>query len=566
MTLRSVVLVGLLSTTCAQRHRQRARFLAVREGEPVVLAQTSVHRVESASGAHSKGRSQREPLEASWFDSFSQGESNYDMEADKSVQRSNGWEYKADDPYKEGNVLKAVFYHESPSGSSREAWQTHYPALTGGPAGHPKSTGTWHVTQGGAWTQDYKPPESQRGPNHAEWFDGSIGQYDGFGRVKSPISGSPRLYEDGYQERSVNTTITCRNAGCSAYSLMQAFNGNTETARDCRLSLYLHPTDFDDQYSGERLTFIKVNGVTVNTDCFPMVSGCNATSQNPMFSCLRDMPLDKIIDSSGFLNISAQISDVVDECPYQGNLLSGVPLVTCLIAKKPALAAATPPPVSPSLPVVHTPPAEANYFNLKVPLRCPFRGCAADANIAVGPDTARRISRCTLNMKIYQTDFDNQEDTNEAIEYVQINGVRVVSNMIPGKNPCRSQWAGSGLSLVEMEHMALQDFDVTSNASSGLVALEVKISESVDECAHDGYLLDGVAEMNCTLAPSSSAEAAATAATFTNASSLASNASGSSPLALVQRSEPAVPARGASRQPSAQPFGLRAALLEKLRR
>merc|ERR1719198_2382454 len=133
----------------------------------------------------------------------------------------------------------------------------------------------------------------------------------------------------------MNGTMACAAAGCIANATLQAFDGATEIASHCKFSLYLHPTDFDDQYSGERLTFISVNGATVNTDCFPMVSGCNMTTQAPMFSCLRDLSLDSLIDSTGTLRIAAQISDVVDECPYQGNLLSAVPMVTCLVQPKP---------------------------------------------------------------------------------------------------------------------------------------------------------------------------------------------------------------------------------------
>lgn len=563
--LRPVTFAGLLAAACAQRpgaHTVR-RFLAASEDEPLVLAQTSVHRTESASGARNAGRSGREPLKAGWFDAFSQGESNYDMEGDRGAQRSDGWEYKRDDPYnKEGNVMKAVYYHESPSGGSKEAWQTHFPGLSGGPAGRVESTGAWHVSQGGHWVQDYQDYQAvnakQLGVNVPSWFDSSIMQYDGFGREKSPNLGSPRLYADGFQERAVNTTIACKDAGCIAHTQIQAFNGNTEIGRECKLSLYLHPTDFDDEYSGERVTFIKVNGITVNTDCFPMVSGCNASAQSPLFSCLQELPLDHLIDATGYMNISAQISDVVDECPYQGNLLSGVPMVTCLVAPKPT----TPPPIvgKPPLPVISAPPPEADHFYLKVPLHCPFRGCVANANLALGPRTAKRISRCMLTMKFYQTDFDNLEDTNEAIEYVQINGAVVASNLKPGKNPCRSLWAGRALALAETEHVALQDFDVTANATSGLVAVEAKITDHVDECAHDGYLLDGLAEMNCTLKPSEARE--------TSPASSVGSSNSSNGTSLVQMAEPVV-LPSAGRTPERRPevrSSLRDALLEKLRR
>lgn len=489
--LRALVLAACMPSFGVQGVSRRLSF---REQDKVTLSQTSVQRTDSSLTAR------REPLGASWFDSFHEAESNYDMEADRFAQHAHGWEYKKDDPETEETVMKAVFYHESPSGGGGEAWQTHYPAVGKGPAGRPKSIGLWHVNQGGHWTQDYQlsePPEP--GPVKPQWFQSGILQYDGWGRSKSPVEGSPKLYSTTHQERSVNTTLSCKEAGCEAFSFLQAFDGIREIGRDCKLSLYLHPTDFDDQYSGERLAFIKVNGVTVNTDCYPMVSGCNASAQMAMFSCVQDLPVDHVIDKTGFLNVSAKISDVVDECPYQGNLLSGVPIVTCLVTPRPTPQPPAAEAATPSYPVVHTPVADSNYFHIRVPLHCPYRGCVAEASMAISPETAKRVTSCNLNLRVQQTDFDNEEGTKEAIEYIEVGGVRVASDMVPGYNPCRSLWAGKPLSLEQKEHVALQDFDVTQNASDGLVSVVAKITDHVDECARDGYLLNGLAEINCTL-------------------------------------------------------------------
>ena len=41
-----------------------------------------------------------------------------------------------------------------------------------------------------------------------------------------------------------------------------------------------------------------------------------------------------LMDGAGVLSLSAQISDMVDECPYEGNLLSAVPVVTCMVTHK----------------------------------------------------------------------------------------------------------------------------------------------------------------------------------------------------------------------------------------
>mmetsp|Transcript_115889 Transcript_115889/g.322674 ORF Transcript_115889/g.322674 Transcript_115889/m.322674 type:complete len:599 (-) Transcript_115889:114-1910(-) len=587
LVLRFVLLADLLAALHAHKPRGQTarRFLAFGTNEPLVLAQASLQRISRAQSLLSVSSTSRtggkaahgKPLGAGWFDSFSQGESNYDVDADPLAQRSHSWEYKPDNPYRDDSVVhKAEWYHESASAGQKEAWQTHYPELQQGIAGREVDPGQWRVSSGGQWTQEYQVAKGAApGPPNAGWFDTSVKQLDGFGRAKSPGLDSPKLYLTTTQERSVNTTLTCRDAGCVGNTTLQAFDGSTELAVRCKLSMYLHATDFDDQYSGERITFIKVNGVTVNTDCFPMVSGCNASTQAPLFPCLQDLPLDTIIDSTGTLNISAQISDVVDECPYDGNLLSAVPMVTCLIANK-SIVLEGPEPAKPALPVLPTPPPDATYFFITAPLQCPYRGCVAHADLALGEEAAKRLSRCALSMKIYQTDFDNEEGTKEALEYIQIGGVPVVVDAIPGKNPCRSAWAGRPLSLLQTEYLALSDHDVTTNATQGLVSVAVKITDHVDECAHDGYLLDGLVEMNCTVgkngqavSTNSSVNASVNASTnvsanasanvsesFTNASALASEVLRSSGTA----SQPTESAAATRKRTS-----LREALLARLR-
>jgi hypothetical protein len=338
------------------------------------------------------------------------------------------------------------------------------------------------------------------GQTDAEWFDQSVDNFDGFGRrATPPLDSAIRLFAEGFRERSVNTTLSCKDAGCTASALLQAYDPNSERAAHCKLSLHLHPTDFDDQYSGERLTFVKINGVTVNTDCFPMINGCNKTSQAPLFPCVQGLPVHSLMDKSGRLNISAQISDVVDECPYQGNLLSSVPMVTCLVAPALKEKEPEPEPLKPTLPTRLEQPLSA--LNVSAPLRCLYRGCSATALLKVDPTVASMISECILGVKIYQTDFDGDEGTVEQLEFLKVDGIDVQGNLAPGKNPCRSAWKGTPLSLASLEHSVLTGHDVTANASQGEVAVQAKITDHVDECAHDGYLLDGLVQMNCTLSP-----------------------------------------------------------------
>jgi len=307
---------------------------------------------------------------------------------------------------------------------------------------------------------------------------------------------------DGWSSQSVNTTLTCESPGCQASSALQAFDSSSQRATSCRLSVFFHPTDFDDQYSGEKVSFIKVNGVTVNTDCFPMVSACNKTTQNSMFACVRDLPLDGIVGESGTLEITAKISEVVDECPYEGNLLSGVPMVSCLVAPLPT-EPPKPPTGKPTLPAAPQAfPLPENYF-ISAPFRCPQRGCKARAELQLNQTTALPYEQCLLTVRVNQTDFDGDEGTREQIEFIKVNGGTVKEHLQPGKNPCRASCAGHPLTPSEIEYTALSNHNVTQNMTDndGLLLIEVKISDFVDECALEGYLLTGRVEVNCTLGP-----------------------------------------------------------------
>jgi len=293
----------------------------------------------------------------------------------------------------------------------------------------------------------------------------------------------------------VNATMTCREAGCSASTTLQVFDGEREEAERCRLNFDLHPTDFDDLYSGERLTHIAVNGVRVNTDCFPLMSGCHPSTQAQLFSCLQEFPVDALITKSGLLRVSAQISDTVDECPYEGNLLAAVPIVTCMVAPKPS-PPALPAPKRPIPPRVA--PGTREYIYVTAPLRCPERGCVARAHVRFNL-TEFSVTRCLLSVMIHPTDFDGDDGTVEQLEYVTVDGATLAGNWTPGGNPCRSAWVGDRSSLRETLPRVIHNHDVTADAADGSVSVVAKITPHVDECAHDGYLLDGLVEINCTI-------------------------------------------------------------------
>eukprot|EP00927_Polykrikos_kofoidii_P036852 TRINITY_DN3107_c0_g1_i1.p1 TRINITY_DN3107_c0_g1~~TRINITY_DN3107_c0_g1_i1.p1 ORF type:complete len:646 (-),score=79.84 TRINITY_DN3107_c0_g1_i1:281-2218(-) len=318
-----------------------------------------------------------------------------------------------------------------------------------------------------------------------------------------------------WHERAANVTLGCNKPGCTATTVLLAFDGNTEIGRHCSMNLNVHPTDFDDQYSGERVEFVRINGITVNMDCFPMRSGCNESTQQATFPCMTDFSLNEIMNETGILEITAKIPTVVDECPYQGNYLSAVPTVTCLVTPKP-----TPPPPAPAGVMARPSSVERTYVIKRAPFRCPDRGCQAsallspwDVDAQTHPvnmslvDAAVTFSSCSLSVNIYQTDFDQSDGTNETVEYVRIANVTAASNIVPGHNPCRAKWAGTPMSDTSIIFPAVSAFDVTQAVTEAKpILVEAKISPHVDECGYDGYLLNGFAVLNCSFTFASQAE------------------------------------------------------------
>mmetsp|Transcript_124435 Transcript_124435/g.387426 ORF Transcript_124435/g.387426 Transcript_124435/m.387426 type:complete len:302 (-) Transcript_124435:867-1772(-) len=239
------------------------RLLAALLGAAVLVAPPCAGLQATRARASSKG-----PLADDWFEASSEAESTLDGSLNQEVQGDrDGFEYRpetpgGDDPRKlrhgRDEIIEAAdgnsadFYQESPSGAGQEAWQTYYPAH--------KATGAWSMTAGGSLTEDVQHTVPHgTGLLRPGWFDNSVLNVDTYGRGRLPDVGSParNLF---WQERAVNTTLECDTVGCTGVSMMQAFDPAKEEVRHCKLSVFLHPTDFDDQYSGERLTWVRVNG------------------------------------------------------------------------------------------------------------------------------------------------------------------------------------------------------------------------------------------------------------------------------------------------------------------
>jgi len=465
------------------------------------LLQKSFKMLKGLSGTNKHATKANDTAKpAGWFGSFSMGESTYTYDGTFANRNENpainvmdGWNPQQMNPY-EDKVVPHQWFEESASGGYKEAFQTFYPAVPAGAAGTMGvTTGAWYTGTGGIWQQNYQSPhEVTQTGLPAGWFDDSVNQIDGFGRKKFPALGSPQnfLY---WEERSVNTTLTCAAAGCTANVSLQApFNPTTEVYKDCKLSVYFHPTDYDDQYAGEEVEWVQVNNALAGSSCHPFADGCNASASRPLIPCVQALPVDHLIPSDGVLHVAAKIATVVDECPYNGNLLSAVPMVTCLVAPK---SMALEGEVAPAAGV--KPVSLLSTCNVAMPLQCPTRGCAAEIVMPVDPSCASAGKKCILSVAFNQTDFDNLDGTPELIEYIKVQGQPVASDLKPGQNPCMSKWHGEATPPAALTYTAIKDHDVTSQLLEGKLLVEAKISRYVDECASNGYLLDAVATVSC---------------------------------------------------------------------
>jgi len=130
----------------------------------------------------------------------------------------------------------------------------------------------------------------------------------------------------------VNTTLSCAASGCTATTTLIAYDPKAEYAQACHLSVHVHPTDYDDDWSEETIETVSVNGYTVKVACDPMARGCNHSAWRPLYACVRDLDVTRLMDDTeGKLQIKAKLGRMVDECPYNGDLLNGVASVSCMV-------------------------------------------------------------------------------------------------------------------------------------------------------------------------------------------------------------------------------------------
>jgi hypothetical protein len=444
-----------------------------------------------------------------WFGSFSEAESTFTDE---------GQDAKPSDPFygvmygrdpvlthSDDNTVDFNFLHESRSGGPwmpGDSWQTH-PSVPNNIVGNEGKENNWRYTPAG-WVQDYAPTYDVNSPKlltavrGAAWFDNEVNQVDGFGRERTPGVEAARLLlgtEEGWEERSVNTTLKCSDPGCMARSTIQLYNAVNETAKFCKLSISVHPTDFDDEMSLEHIEYWKVQDYIANRACAPKARGCNATADRPLYACLNAFDIDTIVNrSAGNVVVEGKISDMVDECPHEGNLLSSVLMATCLVRNKVLFVDTT----------TTTTTLTFNLNNISDSkfISCSTPGCIAEATLSVSPILALNGGKCTMTINVTLTDFEN---STEKIDYIEINSKKVVtqsnSSAQPGKNPCNEAYAGTPLTAEESVFTSVKDYDVTdlvlNTYPHGEINVKSKITDMVDECPHEGNLLHALAHVIC---------------------------------------------------------------------
>jgi hypothetical protein len=455
-------------------------------------------------------------IPAGFFESFSQAESTYTTEGLDSYKTRAGTdptqdygflqsralpEFKEEQsPHHNIEQLHSAWFHESLSGGPAAAWQTHFPAIKTSVVGNHVEENPWIRTQGIAsldWIQQYLPMPSSKHESslqQASWFDNFVEQIDGFGRQKQPTEQDGRWYQDGWEERSVNTTLTCNTPGCCNSSMLTLFDAKTEDASHCRLSVFVHPTDYDQNDEREYIEFLKVNEQLVMNNFSPQARGClESTVPEPLYPWVNALDVDKVVDTNGGVVIHAKNSLYVDECPTRdGNLLSAVAIATCMVRKKQSLLEAPPP------------PAQNQYISSEM-LVCKDPGCTAETTLIATPrDVTGKKLTCTMDIMLFHTDFDGAD---EQVEFIEVGGCTVATNLTNGMNPCNIASSasattnltnGSNLVQIEQSIVIISNYDVTALAeNSGMIQVRGKINDMVDDCPYQENLLAANVTIRC---------------------------------------------------------------------
>mmetsp|Transcript_15920 Transcript_15920/g.29943 ORF Transcript_15920/g.29943 Transcript_15920/m.29943 type:complete len:609 (+) Transcript_15920:150-1976(+) len=217
-----------------------------------------------------------------------------------------------------------------------------------------------------------------------------------------------------------------------------------------------------------------------------------AKSSLPLYPCLRDLPLEGLITGDGMLTVSGKISPAVDECPVNGNHLSGILAVSCfarpIVTLPPLTTTEEETTTTTTTTTVEFKTSDTKHFGCEVP------GCTASAVLAVD-DFNLTTRKCTLTVRINETDYDEKDGTSEVLEWIKVNENTTSGNLKPGQNPCLEAESPTDRNYVNFT--VLDKKDVTTAIKDGVLRVSLKITDMVDECAVEGRLLDGQADLSC---------------------------------------------------------------------
>lgn len=487
---------------------------------------------------HSSTRADR--VDPTFFGGFSDAESTFDVDGSEDQTEVQISEAARTDEDEIPTVRPAQWFVETPSAGPKEAWQTYDEESKD--ASWRASAPEWRELDFGRTKQDWVPVQSrmksrsEKPPGkEATWFDTSVNQQDYFGRPRAPSPASSQFYLE-WSEVKRTAEWSCGPPGCTANTSLKAFENGKMQYERCTLSVMVNPTDFDDEYNIEKIEWIVINGKEAVRDFSPRApKGCETNEQMgaldsdlevplddpsllsrdiqkrrnkssstgprkkrnitdlPLYPCIRDLPLEGLVGTDGHVNVSGKISPAVDECPVNGNHLSGLVVMTCF-----ARSTTTIPPSTTTTTTFKAPEQVQEEFKTSdsARFRCKDPGCSAATVLSV--DLYNLTSRkCFLTVRVNQTDFDELDGTKERIESVKVNNKIKAADLKPGKNPCHEAIdTGRGRRNNE-EATVIDKEDVTNDIHTGLLVLELKITDMVDECAVDGYLLDGEASVSC---------------------------------------------------------------------
>jgi len=154
-----------------------------------------------------------------------------------------------------------------------------------------------------------------------------------------------------FRKRNFSARFGCTQPGCVAETVLEV--GESMLNRTCKLTVKISQTDFDgDMGTHEQVDFLKVNGRAVKENVRPGRNPCkdaadlgqpppdapqllsgdipNMSGDADQYSLAVEVDVSEEA-KTGKITVTSKISDMVDECGYQGLLLSGIAIVQCEI-------------------------------------------------------------------------------------------------------------------------------------------------------------------------------------------------------------------------------------------